>query len=125
MSGPDRPATWLPLTFSRLHYGGCALAQLLRNTKDMDLSLGRRLWLATALNPSPPVHLSCLNRPRCFSVPSQVRLYFYPRGSIFQERRRADRSSSSSADMELSVCKHIVAHTNAFPSNGDLNESPV
>lgn len=55
---PERLATWLLLTFNRVHYGGCALVQLLLYTEDVALSFCLRLLalaLLSDLNPSPCV----------------------------------------------------------------------
>lgn len=55
---PERLATWLLLTFNRVHYGGCALVQLLLYTEDAALSFCLRLLalaLLSDLNPSPCV----------------------------------------------------------------------
>lgn len=78
LSTPERLATWLLLTFSRVHYGGCAPVQLLLNTEDMDLSFmppPLALLCSYSLKPFTSV-LAChttKGHSRCF-----IYLFFYP-----------------------------------------------
>lgn len=83
---PERLATWLLLTFNRVHYSGRALIQLLHNTGVILRVFLAPLWAFPApstLNLSPCVHLSYHQRSLSYFTSTQRPascLYTCPRG---------------------------------------------